>query len=69
MLNRFKRAWKLSKKDMKVLENLTPEQINEIPEAGNGKAVFFGEGTEEEYDELQKKDSGLIGWYNRIRNL
>jgi len=69
MLNRFKRLWKLSKKDMKVLEKLTPEQIEEIPDAPNGKAVFFGEGTEEEYDELQKEDSGMSGWYKRIRGL
>lgn len=33
------------------------------------KAVFFGEGSSEEYDEMIKADNGLDKWYNRIRNL
>ena len=33
------------------------------------KAIFFGEGSSEEYDEMIKADNGLDKWYNRIRNL
>ena len=49
MFQRIKRLIKLSKKDPKALEALTDEQINLIPEVGDGKAEFFGEGTEEEF--------------------
>ena len=65
--------WNLSKKDAKaleVLEKLTPEQLAEVPDAkGNNKAVFISEGTEEDFIEQERKDSGLSGWYDRIRNL
>lgn len=73
-LQRVKRLWELSKKDSEVLdlyETLTPEDIKEIPNAkkGEGKAVFFGVGTEEEYIEQVRKDKGLAGWYERLKNL
>lgn len=64
--------WDLSKKDQRILkelEHLTPEQMAQIPEAGDGKAVFFDEGSHEEFEELLKEDKGLSGWYKRIRNL
>ena len=64
--------WDLSKKDQRVLkelEHLTPEEIAVLPDAGDGKAVFFDEGSHEEYEELLKEDKGLAGWYKRIRNL
>lgn len=72
MLKRIKRLVQLSKKDPKalsVLENLTPEQLSKVPDEGDGKAVFFGDGTEEEFVELQREDSGLKGWYERLKNL
>lgn len=64
--------WTLSKKDPKVLDvydTLTPEDIKDIPDAADGKAVFLGEGTQEEFVEQERKDAGLAGWYKRIRNL
>ena len=64
--------WDLSRKDQRVLkelEHLTPEEIAALPDAGDGKAVFFDEGSHEEYEELLKEDKGLAGWYKRIRNL
>ena len=74
MIKRFRRMWELSKKDPEVLdkyEKLSPEEIEKIPEAskGNGKAVFFGEGTSEEFVEQERKDKGLAGWYERLKNL
>lgn len=72
MLKRIKRMIELSRKDPKaleVLENLTPEQLAEVPDAGDGKAVFFGEGTEEEFKEFQKVEDGTAPWYERLKNL
>ena len=69
MFQRIKRLIKLSKKDPKVIEALTEQQIDNIPETGDGKAVFFSQGTLEEYKELQKEDSGLKAWYDRLKNL
>tara|TARA_R110000868_G_scaffold86958_1_gene243527 strand:- start:16249 stop:16395 length:147 start_codon:yes stop_codon:yes gene_type:complete len=48
---------------------MTDEEIKVMPEAGDGGAVFMGEGSHEEYQELLKEDNGLSGWYKRIRNL
>ena len=56
MLKRIKNIWALSKKDLKVIESLTKEDLAYIPETGDGKTVFFGEGTTEEYEDLQRKD-------------
>lgn len=72
MLKRIKRFWQLAKKDPKALEKLeqlTEEEMAYIPEIGDGKAVFFGQGTEEEFKEMQKEDSGMKAWYDLIRNL
>ena len=72
MIRRLKNLWSLSKKDqaaLEVLETLTPEQLAEVPEATSDKAVFLGEGTEEEFIEQERADSGLSGWYERLRNL
>ena len=66
MLKRLKRLIQLSKKDPKALEkleSLTEEQIAIIPEAGDGKAVFIGPGTEEEFREQEKEDKGLKGLF------
>lgn len=54
----------LSKKDpetLKKLENLTPEQLASVPEEGDGKAVFFGEGTHAEFEEMEREKKGLKG--------
>jgi glutamine synthetase type III len=74
MFKRIKNLWKLSKKDpkaLKVLESLTDEQLKAVPEEvkGDGKAVFLGEGTHEEWEELQKEDKGLKAWYEVLRSL
>lgn len=72
MFKRLQRLWKLTQKDPKALEKLetlTEEEMAYIPEIGDGKAVFFGSGTEEEFEELQKEDSGMKPWYDRLRNL
>lgn len=61
--------WNLSNKDPKEIEKLLklePEQVEKIPEEGDGKAVFFGEGTEEEYKQFQKEEDGTAPWYKRI---
>lgn len=58
--------YKLAKKDpeaLQKLENLTPEQLATVPEEGDGKAVFFGEGTHEEFEELEREKKGLKGLF------
>ncbi len=74
MFKRFHRVWELSKKDPEILdlyEKLTPEEIADIPNVskGDGKAVFFGKGTTEEFIELERADKGLKGWYDRLKSL
>lgn len=69
MLNRIKRLYKLSKKDPEALEQLTDAQINAIPNAGDGKAIFFSQGSEQEYQDLQDEESGMKKWYERLKNL
>jgi len=59
ILKRIKKLWKLSK---------DAKQLAELPK-GKGKAVFFSEGTDEDFIEQGRKDAGLSGWYKRIRNL
>lgn len=64
MFKRLQRFWQLTKKDPKALERLeklTEEEMSYIPEIGNGKAVFLGEGTEEEFNEQEKRDKGIFG--------
>ena len=61
MFNRVKRIIKLSKKDPKAIEALTDNQIRDLPDAGDGKAVFLGEGTHEEFLEQEKADKGIKG--------
>lgn len=61
MLKRIKRMYELSKKDPKALDELTDEQIASLPGEGDGKAEFFGEGTEAEWKEQEREDKGLKG--------
>lgn len=61
MFNRIKRMYELSKKDPKALDDLTDEQIEKLPDVGDGGAVFFGEGTEEEFKLMKEEDKGLKG--------
>ncbi len=72
MFKRLKKLYALSKKDPKaleVLENLTTEQMAIIPEEGDGKAVFFGGGTNEEYEQFKREEEGTDKWYKRLKNL
>ena len=72
MFKTIRRMYELSKKDpevLKVYESLTPEDIKDIPDRGNGKAVFIDDGTEEDFIEQERKDKGLSGWYERIKKL
>jgi len=64
LIPRIKRFWQLSNKDPEVLkkfEKLTVEDLQYIPEIGDGKAVFFGEGTDEEKKQQDLEDKGLRG--------
>lgn len=63
LFKRTKRLWKLSKKDPETLENfmnLSDKQIMDIPDEDQ-KAVFLGEGTQEEFEEQQREDKGFKG--------
>jgi len=46
---------RLSKKDEKTVES--------------GEVAFFGEGTHEEFVNQEREESGMKGWYDRIKNL
>lgn len=63
MLKRIKRLWQLSKRDKKLVDKLTLDEIVSIPLEGDEKAEFIGEGTQEEYEEQQKKDKGLFNLF------
>lgn len=69
MFKRIKRLITLSKKDpdaLEKLEALSDEQISIIPDAGDGKAEFFGPGSEQEFIEQKRRDDGTDKWYKRI---
>lgn len=69
MINRIKKILELSKKDPKVIDSILKEDIEKLPDEGDGNAVFFGEGTHEEFEEFEKEESGMNKWYNRLKNL
>ncbi len=69
MLKRIKKLYQLSKKDPEVLsrlENLTDEQLALLPDEGDGKAVFFTQGSEKDYEDLKREDEGMTAWIKRI---
>lgn len=55
--------------EMKVIArgNFVPNSISESTD-DDGKAIFFGEGTTEEFEEQLRKDKGMDKWYKRILN-
>lgn len=69
MINRFKKLWKLSRKNSKDIESLTNERIDGLPDEGDGKAIYFGEGSSDEFSDLQKEENGLAEWYERMKKL
>lgn len=52
--------WQLSNKDQTALNALTQQQIDSIPDEDE-KAVFFGEGTQQEYKDNELDKKGLKG--------
>lgn len=50
----------LSKKDPEAMQVLIQNK-DELPDAGDGSAVFLGEGTHEEFLEQEKEDKGWKG--------
>lgn len=72
MIKKLKRLYELSKKDpeaLRVLENLTEEQLAIVPDEGDGKAVFFSEPSEEDYKEFKKEEEGMKPWYDLLKRL
>lgn len=72
MLSKLRNMWRLSRKDPQKLEKLleAPEEvIAQVPDQGDGNAVFFHEGTEKEYEEFQNEQSGMKAWLDRLKNL
>lgn len=68
MLNRLKRLWKLSKKDTKLIDSIPENVIDYLPDE-ESKAVFIGQGTYEEFEDLKREELGLKAWYDRLKKL
>lgn len=47
-------------KDVPLVQVKQPEPV------GDGKAVFFGEPSDEEFKEFERKEQGMDKWYKRI---
>lgn len=60
MFQRLRKIIKLSKKDPDEVERLLDSQVDGLPDEDT-KAVFLGQGTEDEYKEQEKQDKGLKG--------
>lgn len=60
LFKRTKRIWQLSQKDYQRIDILTDAQLEEIPDEEQ-KAVFFGEGTHEEFEENERERKGFKG--------
>jgi len=66
MFQRIKRMWALSNKDPAYIEkaiNLTKEEVAELPDVGDGKAVFIGEGSADEFADYEKEKKGIKGLF------
>jgi hypothetical protein len=61
MIQRLKKIWELSSKDLEVIEKL--------PQKGNGKAVFFSEPNAMDDLEHEREVNGVKPWYDRLSNL
>lgn len=71
-LKRIKKLWALTRKDQKAietLENLTPEQLQAMPEEGDGKAEFFGPATDKDLLDFQREEEGSRPWYELLKRL
>ncbi len=76
MLKRIKqlhKMWKLSNKDsnyLEVLENITTNDIEKIPDKGNGKAIFISDMNDEEYNQyIRDEKQGWKGFNNKIKQI
>lgn len=65
IINRIKKIWELSKKDLTILDDITMEDIKELPNTGNGKAEFIPMMSEKERDEYLKNQDP---WYKKIND-
>lgn len=66
-IKRLKRLWDLSNKDpeyLKAIETLTKEDIEAIPEKGNGKAQFIPMMTATQRDEYLKNQQPVWRKFN-----
>lgn len=72
MIKKIKRLWQLSKKkpeEIDVLLSLKDKEIELLEDEEKGKAVFFSEATDEDYEQFLKEESGLSKFYERIKKL
>ena len=63
MFKRLKRIIELSKRDKKLVDKLTINEILGLPLEGDGKAEFISEGTEQDFKDQTQKDKGLFGLF------
>lgn len=61
IFTRVYKAWNVSKYPEELLDKQAElaQAIDDVQ--GDGKAEFLGEGTEEEFEEMEKEDKGLKG--------
>ncbi len=65
ILQRIKKIWELSKKDLSVLDDIPMEDIKELPNNGNGKAEFIPMMSENQRDEYLKNQEP---WYKKLND-
>lgn len=65
ILNRIKKIWELSKKDLKVLDDISIEEIKKVHDIGDGKAEFIPLMSEIQRDEYLKNQEP---WYKKIND-
>ncbi len=72
-LKQIKRLWSLSSKDpeyLKAFEGLTKEDIANIPDRGDGGAVFIPYMTEKERDTyLKEQEPKWKKFYDRLKEI
>jgi len=64
MLTRIKKLWQLSKKNLNALDEISLEEIEKLPNTGNGKAIFIPMMTQPEYEEYIKNQQP---WYKQLQ--
>lgn len=79
MFKRIRKAWELSNmKDIQEADTITVSKSGKektfivataTEPIGEGNAVFLGEGTTEEYEDMLKEDKGEKPWYDRIKRM